>query len=224
VNRKLQNWVCWSLGALPALTLAQQVPSIDPDLLERSRKMLDAPAEKRPGDEKLTCAQINAELAALWGTMDKEVTSVGTTAKRAHAEQTKLQREMETEAPARQATTMTSVARSALLETVNPVAAKAEQRREESEMRAQIARDTQRTQAARSAFQDNAMASGDLLRAGMQGGQFERMKTLNELAKSKKCPPPQGLSGSKGEKEASSETEESDMPSVGEMLKGILGR
>ncbi len=217
--------------ALSSLTLAwsgqaaaQAVPSIDPALLEQSRRMMEGPGDQRPGDDKLTCAQINAEMGALWGTMDKEVGTLGKTAKNAQDEQKRLQAEPEKNAARRAAPTVASEARVAAQETFNPIAAKAAQRREEAEMKAQAERDLQRSQPARNAMNEHAAASGELLRTGMQGGQFERMHALQQLAERKKCPAPHGLDKKDDEDDRPSEAGGAKSPGMGDMLRGLLGR
>lgn len=207
----------------PVLAAAQAVPSIDPALLERSRRMMEGPGDQRPGDDKLTCAQINTEMGALWGTMDKEVSTLGKTAKTAQDEQKRLQAQQEKSIPRQAPPTLAGEARKAALETVNPIAAKANQRREEAEMKVQVERDMQRGQAARNAMNEHAAASGDLVKTGMQGGQFERMRALQLLAERKKCPAPQGFDKGDAEEE-SSQADDEKTPGIGNMLRGLFGK
>jgi len=180
-------------AGISSVVLAQ-TPTMGGKTAEDAKAMaakLKAPAA-RPGDDKLTCEQIQDELNAMAMGMGPAADRAGAAAEKVLKKQEEETAKAQAEYAAKMAAANADAAKSSALEMMNPVAAQAEKRR------AMALAEKERLEAARRAreaapmYEEVLAASTSLMDAGPGGGGMARMMELMKLSKEKNCRPPEG--------------------------------
>lgn len=186
------RWLlCIGWACLPAVVVAQGMSPV-PDRTATVRKAQEAMQMdgSRPGDDKLSCEAIGAEMAGLWGQMDAETSKLFAAAERANDEVNQTQQVLAaratTEGPALMARSMAE----GMLAATNPAAAALMARMAALQDYAMMARAATEGQRANSAMQATAAASAGLI--DRHADKIPRMNRLTQLFEEKQCQPPPG--------------------------------